>query len=31
VLPLWTFPADYNQRMLAALAATNPHLFPETE
>jgi len=30
-LPLWTFPADYNQRMLDALAATNPHLFPEAE
>jgi len=30
-LPVWTFPPDYNQRMLDALATANPHLFPEAE
>jgi hypothetical protein len=27
-LPLWTFPGDYEQRLLDALRAQRPELFP---
>jgi len=30
-LPVWTFPDDYVKRMLAALAASQPELFPDAE
>jgi esterase/lipase superfamily enzyme len=30
-MPVWTFPDDYTERMLKALAAANPALFPDTE